>query len=131
MNPAAKREKLLWEKELLGLYVTEHPMQEYMEKLKANKVLPLKNLNMDLRNQIVSVGGLVSGIQKVITKSGEPMLFVKLEDINARTEILVFPKVLARNPGLWQEEKVLMIRGRLSDKDGNPKILCEDAIEIA
>mgnify|MGYP001572675804 CR=1 FL=1 len=131
VNPAAKREKLLWEKELLGLYVTEHPMQEYMEKLKANKVLPLKNLNMDLRNQIVSVGGLVSGIQKVITKSGEPMLFVKLEDINARTEILVFPKVLARNPGLWQEEKVLMIRGRLSDKDGNPKILCEDAIEIA
>ncbi len=129
-EPAGKRERLQWEKELLGLYVTEHPLQEYLEKLAANKALPLKNLSLDLRNQMVSVGGMVGGIQKIITKSGEPMLFVKLEDLTSRTEVLVFPKVLARNPTLWQEDKVLMIRGRLSDKDGQPKILCEEAIEI-
>ncbi|MBI2640590.1 MAG: DNA polymerase III subunit alpha, partial [Candidatus Sungbacteria bacterium] len=125
-----KRERLQWEKELLGLYVTEHPIQEYLEKLASNKVLPLKNLSLDLRNQMVSVGGMVGGVQKIITKSGEPMLFVKLEDLTARTEVLVFPKVLARNPTLWQEDKVLMIRGRLSDKDGQPKILCEEAVEV-
>lgn len=129
-EPATKRERLQWEKELLGLYVTEHPIQEYLEKLAANKALPLKNLSLDLRNQMVSVGGMVGGIQKIITKSGEPMLFVKLEDLTSRTEVLVFPKVLARNPTLWQEDKVLMIRGRLSDKDGTPKILCEEAVEI-
>lgn len=129
-EPTAKRERLQWEKELLGLYVTEHPIQEYLEKLASNKVLPLKNLSLDLRNQMVSVGGMVGGIQKIITKSGEPMLFVKLEDLTSRTEVLVFPKVLARNPTLWQEDKVLMIRGRLSDKDGQPKILCEEAVEI-
>lgn len=129
-EPAGKRERLQWEKELLGLYVTEHPIQEYLEKLAANKALPLKNLSLDLRNQMVSVGGMVGGIQKIITKSGEPMLFVKLEDLTSRTEVLVFPKVLARNPTLWQEDKVLMIRGRLSDKDGQPKILCEEAVEI-
>ncbi len=127
---ATKRERLTWEKELLGLYVTEHPLQEYAEKLKATRLTPLKDLETSLNNQMVSVGGMVNSIKKIITKSGEPMLFVKIEDLTSRTEVLVFPKVLARNPGLWQEEKVLKIRGRLSDKDGEPKILCEDAVEI-
>ena len=129
--PAAKRERLQWEKELLGLYVSEHPLQEYTEKLKANRITPLGALaEGHIHNQLVSVGGLVSSIQKIVTKSGEPMLFVKLEDLTARTEVLVFPKVLARNPALWQTEKILFIRGRLSDKDGTPKILCEEAVEI-
>lgn len=127
---ATKKDRLQWEKELLGLYVTEHPLQEYEEKIRQLHTIPLKNISSEMRNQLVSVGGLVNGIQKIITKSGEPMLFVKLEDLSARTEVLVFPKVLARNPGLWQTEKVLAIRGRVSDKDGIPKILCEDAVEI-
>jgi len=129
-EPAAKRECLSWEKELLGLYVTEHPMQEYLERLKQNRVLPLKNLTMDLRNQPVSIAGLVSAVQKIITKSGEPMLFVKMEDQTARTEVLVFTKVLAKNPTVWQQEKVLVVKGRVSDKDGITKILCEEAFEL-
>lgn len=130
-DPSTKRERLAWEKELLGLYVTEHPMQEYMEKLRANHALPLKDISPLSRDRMVAVGGIVSAVQKIITKSGEPMLFVKLEDVSARTEVLVFPKVLARNPGVWQEEKILLVRGRISDKDGVAKILCEEAVEIA
>lgn len=129
-EPAAKKEKLTWEKELLGLYVTEHPLQEYLEKLKAKRVMPLNELIPTMNNQMVSIGGMVSGIQRVTTKSGDLMLFVKMEDLTNRVEVLVFPKILARNPGLWQEERVLAVRGRLSDKDGSPKILCEDAVEI-
>lgn len=129
-EPATKREKLGWEKELLGLYVTEHPIQEYIEKLRAHRVLPLQEISLDMRNRMISIGGLVSSIQKIMTKSGEPMLFVNLEDMTARTEVLVFPKMLAQNPGLWQQEKVLIIKGRLSDKDGVPKVLCEEAVEI-
>lgn len=128
--PASKKERLTWEKELLGLYVTEHPLQEYAEKLRQNQALPLGNLTSDLRNQLVLIGGLVSSIQKITTKTGEPMLFVKMEDLTAQTEVLVFPKVLAKNPAVWQTDKVLMVRGRLSERDGAPKILCEEAIEI-
>ena len=129
-TPASKKERLTWEKELLGLYVTEHPLQEYAEKLKQNHALALNNLTGNLRNQTVAVGGLVSGIQRINTKNGDPMLFVKLEDLTSRMEVLVFPKVLAKNPNIWQEEKILLVRGRLSDKDGTMKILCEEAIEI-
>lgn len=129
-EPALKKDKLQWEKELLGLYVTEHPLQEYAEKLKLRGVLPLKNLNIDLRGQKILAGGIISGVKKIITKSGESMLFVKLEDLTGRTEVLVFPRVLSGNPNLWQEDKILMIKGRLSDKDGEPKILCEEAVEV-
>ena len=58
------------------------------------------------------------------------MLFVKMEDTTAQTEVLVFPKVLAKNPSIWQQEKVLMVKGRLSDRAGAQKILCEEAVEI-
>ena len=129
-DPAPRPERLRWEKELLGLYVTEHPIQEYAERLRENRVLPLKDLTVQYRNRTVSVGGLVSAVQKITTKSGEPMLFVKMEDTGGRTEVLVFPKILAKNPGLWQQEKVLIVRGRVSDKDGIAKILCEEAFEI-
>ncbi len=129
-DPAEKRDRLQWERELLGLYVSEHPFQDYAEKFKSKNVIALKDLTANMRNQKVFVGGLVSGIQKIVTKSGEPMLFVKLEDIAGRTEILVFPKTLAKNPAVWQEEKILLVRGRVSDKDGAPKILCEDAVEM-
>jgi DNA polymerase-3 subunit alpha len=128
--PAEKRERLAWEKELLGLYVTEHPMRDYAEKFSQKRLTPLKDLSRGLHNQLVSIGGLVNAVQKVTTKSGDPMLFVKIEDLTARTEILVFPKVLAQTAGLWREDKVLLIRGRLSDKDGVPKVLCEEAGEI-
>jgi len=129
-DPASKRERLAWEKELLGLYITEHPMEEYLGQLRANRVLPLKDLAVSVRNQEVSVAGIISGIQKTMTKSGEPMLFVTMEDTTARTEVLVFPKMLAQNPGIWQSEKVLMVRGKISDKDGITKILCDEAFEI-
>lgn len=130
-NPAAKKERLGWEKELLGLYVTEHPLTEYEEKFKQNRALPIRDLNSVKRDTMITVGGLINGIQRITTKTGEPMLFVTLEDLTARTEILVFPKTLARDPAVWQEEKIIMVRGRLSDRDGSPKILCEEAMEIA
>ena len=84
-----------------------------------------------MRNTIITVAGLVNGIQRITTKTGEPMLFVTLEDLTTRTEVLVFPKTLAQNPAVWQEEKIIMVRGRLSDRDGSIKILCEEAMEIA
>ena len=127
---AAKKERLEWEKELLGLYVTEHPLQEFVEKMKNQKVLPIKDLSLNLRGQTVSIGGMVSSVKKINTKTGEPMLFVEMEDLTDRTEVLVFPRVLARNPAVWQIQKILTVRGKVSDRDDVPKILCETAIEI-
>ncbi len=130
VEEATKRERLQWEKELLGLYVTEHPVQEYEEKMKILRVMHIKDLGSAQREQRVSIGGLVSEIKRIATKKGDPMLFVKMEDLTGRTEVLVFPKILTKNQAIWQTDKILMIKGRLSDKDGVPKVLCEEAVEI-
>ncbi|KKS38478.1 MAG: DNA polymerase III subunit alpha [Candidatus Sungbacteria bacterium RIFCSPLOWO2_12_FULL_41_11] len=128
---AGKNEMLAWEKELLGLYVTEHPLEEYKEKLQ-NRVIAVNELKNQPKDKLLSIGGLVSGIKKIITKAGSPMLFVTIEDLTGKTEVLVFPRVLEKNPAIWQEEKILLVKGRISDagRDDTIKILCEEAEEI-
>ncbi|MEK9195483.1 MAG: DNA polymerase III subunit alpha, partial [Patescibacteria group bacterium] len=124
---ALDAEKLRWEKELLGLYITQHPITAYQETFTRNNIATIKSITSSMRNQTISIGGVITGIQKINTKSGEAMLFVKLEDTTAKTEVLVFPKVLTQFPDIWKEENIIFVKGRVSDKDGIPKILCEKA----
>lgn len=128
-EPATKKERLTWEKELLGLYISEHPTSEYESILNKMSVLPSK-LSTQMIGKNVRVGGAISQIHKIITKSGKPMLFVGLEDLKTKIEVLVFPKTLERTPTLWQEGKIIIVSGRLDDKDGNLKILCEEVQEL-
>ncbi|KKS66342.1 MAG: polymerase III DnaE protein, partial [Parcubacteria group bacterium GW2011_GWC2_42_6] len=62
--------------------------------------------------------------------SGKPMLFVTLEDPRAKIECLIFPNTLERTATFWQEDKIAILGGRLDDKDGAFKLLCEDAQEL-
>jgi len=127
--PANKKDCLIWEKELLGLYVSEHPAKEYEKVIEKIANLPSK-LSAQLVGQRTKVGGVITGIKKIITKSGHPMLFVTLEDQKAKVELLVFPKTLDRTATLWQEGKVIIASGRLDDRDGNFKLLIEEVQEI-
>ncbi|HRY52498.1 MAG TPA: DNA polymerase III subunit alpha [Candidatus Portnoybacteria bacterium] len=127
--PAGKKEKLEWEKELLGLYVSEHPAKEYEKVISQRALLPSK-LTPEMVGKQVKVGGVLSHIHKIITKAGKPMLFVGLEDAKAKLEILVFPRMLERTPTFWQEGKVVIVSGRLDDKEGHFKLLCEETQEL-
>jgi DNA polymerase-3 subunit alpha len=127
--PAGKKEKLEWEKELLGLYVSEHPAKEYEKVISQRAFLPSK-LTPEMVGKQVKVGGVLSHIHKIITKAGKPMLFVGLEDAKSKLEILVFPRMLERTPTFWQEGKVVIVSGRLDDKEGHFKLLCEETQEL-
>ena len=127
--PASKKERLDWEKELLGLYISEHPIREYEKVIKKMAILPAQ-LSQQLVGKNTRVGGVISHIHKIITKAGKPMLFVGLEDDRVKIEVLVFPRMLERTPTFWQEGKVIIASGRLDDKEGNYKLLCEEAQEI-
>ena len=72
----------------------------------------------------------VSSIKKIITRKGLPMLFVKLEDLTDKVEVVVFPSVLERNPVVFQENKVVLVAGRVDQRDNTPKIICEEIEEI-
>ncbi|MFA5070645.1 MAG: DNA polymerase III subunit alpha [Patescibacteria group bacterium] len=125
-----KKLRLSWEKELLGLYISEHPLKEYQEDLK-NIVTPIRELGDSFnRRTNVKIGGIITTLQRVITRTNEPMLFVRLEDTGAAIEVLVFPKILKENPTVWQEDKIIIVEGKLSDKDGIIKMLCNKAVEF-
>ncbi len=127
--PSTKKERLAWEKELLGLYISSHPAQEYEKVIEKFATLPSK-LSSSLVGKRVKVGGAITKIHKIITRSGKPMLFVTLEDTRAKVEVLVFPRTLEQTATFWQEDKIALISGRLDDKEGNFKVLCESVQEI-
>ena len=128
-TPCSLAEKLKWEKELLGLYVSGHPLKEY-EKILEKKSLPIVKVSQDLVGKLVSIGGIISGIKKIITKTGKPMLFVNLEDETKKIEVVIFPSVIENYPTLFQENKIVLIQGRVDTRDGVPKIICNTIEEI-
>ena len=130
--PASRAEKLMWEKELLGLFISDHPLKDYQQKLDFEKgLVKIKDLPFNKNNIPVKIGGIVTKIQKVITKSGKPMVFSWIEDTSAKIEIVAFPSVLEANPEAFKENNVLVVRGRLNDRDGIPKLMCDEVRAIA
>ncbi len=127
--PASQAEKLSWEKELLGLYVSSHPLEEFQKSLE-KKALAISKINSALINRQVRIGGIISKIKKIITRTGKPMLFLSLEDLTSKIEVVVFPGVIERNPAAFRENKIVLVSGRIDDRDGVPKVICEDIEEV-
>lgn len=130
-TPATEKERLSWEKELLGLFVSSHPLNGF-QKIFEKKVTSIEKISSSgfRRNARIKIGGIISNIKKIITRTGKPMLFVNVEDLSSRMEVIVFPSIIARNPSVFQENKIVMVSGRLDSKDGIQKIICEEIEEI-
>ena len=128
-KPASEREKLQWEKELLGLYVSGHPLRNYRKALEKTAI-PLSDISPDLTGKLVKIGGVVSGIKKIITRTGKPMLFLNVEDETRGIEVVAFPAILEKNPAAFQENKIVLISGRVDNRDGVAKIIANEIEEI-
>lgn len=128
-EPATKKERLKWEKELLGLYVSDHPVAEFQDFLD-EAATPISGLSKEMVGQRIKVGGVIQKVQKILTKRHETMLFVTLEDTKGRIELLIFPKVLEKTQSAWEEERMVIAEGRLSDKDGSFKLIADEAREL-
>jgi len=127
-SPAALEKDILrWEKELLGLYITEHPLNHYLEHL-SGFVVPLSELKGRERESGVNIAGVISTVKKIITRNNQTMLFVKIEDAITNVELLVFPKLFQETADLWVVGKIVLARGRVSDKDQETKVLVNKAI---
>jgi DNA polymerase-3 subunit alpha len=132
LNPApaaSQEEKLIWEKELLGLYISEHPYNAYRPYL-INFVVPIAELKKHKGDDRLIVAGVISVIKKIITRSGESMLFVKIEDASNVVELLIFPRLYKETTDLWREGKVIIVDGKISEKDQELKILVNRVLAL-
>ncbi|MDD5547298.1 MAG: DNA polymerase III subunit alpha [Candidatus Pacebacteria bacterium] len=138
VQEASPKERLAWEKELLGLYISDHPLNSYKDKIaeqqkkhEINDIKYLNTTNGDLspikRYKIV---GMVAKIHKIVTKMGQPMAFVVIEDFTDNLEIIVFSDVMEKTQSLWQEGKIALISGRMSFRNNELKMICEKAVEL-
>ncbi len=129
-TPASKADTLRWEKELIGLYVSDHPLSEYTARLKLEKPTSIRELR-PIPGQVVRIAGLVVSNHKIITKTGKPMLFSTVEDLTSKLEVVVFPSVLEKTQHAWAPNTVLILTGKIDNRDGNMKLLCDTAKPIA
>ena len=113
----------------MGLYITEHPYTDFKQLL-ANIVVPISQASSYLSSARVNMAGIITKVKKIITRSNESMLFVKIEDTSGGLEILVFPRLLKNTADIWEEGKAVFAQGKLSDKDQEIKLLANQALEL-
>ncbi|MDB5178773.1 MAG: dnaE [Patescibacteria group bacterium] len=131
-HPASSREQLAWEKDLLGLYISHHPLDEYAGYL-ADTCQPIMAITPEADGKIVKVGGLITTVRKITTKKGDIMAFVGIEDKTGPTELIVFPKAFEKSPEVYEPDNIIMVSGKISARDregrltGEPKIMADNA----
>jgi DNA polymerase III subunit alpha len=122
----AKSDRLAWEKELLGLYVSEHPWKQWDAALRG-MIMPLAEALTRQEGAAVIVGGVIETVKNIQTKSNETMAFVKLTDTSGGTEVIVFPSVYKLGSAMWTADRPIVVEGKISMKDGVPKIIANRA----
>jgi len=121
-----KPELLRLEKETLGLYVSEHPLSSIRAELRAKTDATLAELERRRDGEIVTVGGIVSDVKHLTTKKGEPMVFMRLDDVTGGAEIVVFNSTYAAASDLCVPDRILIVKGRVDHKEGETKLLAQD-----
>ncbi|HET7827461.1 MAG TPA: DNA polymerase III subunit alpha [Candidatus Saccharimonadales bacterium] len=115
-----------WERELLGIYLSRHPLADHEATL-ARLAKPIDSLDHSLDGRVVNTGGSITEIREITTKNGAKMAFVKLTDLRSETELIVFPKLYAKDSAVWQVDNVIVARGKVDFSRGELKILVEQA----
>lgn len=128
-----KEEQLLWEKQLLGFYLTDHPLKKILPKLESlvsAKIGDIFELTESSGKKIL-IGGIVANVKKTYTKvSNSEMAFVRIEDDTGALEIVVFPKVYERLRSTFLTDQIILVLGRLDFREDRAYLLAEDAEEI-
>lgn len=114
------KERLMWERELMGLYISSHPLDAYATYLD-EQTQPLTQLVPAYDSKVMTIGGLVSSVRTIITKSGTKMAFVALEDKHGEGEVIVFPNLFEQVGAKLVQDAVIQVTGKNSarDRDGS------------
>ncbi len=122
---------LAWEKELLNLYLSAHPLAHVARLLGKRVTASTGRLNEEWAGQEVTMGGRITGIRRITTKRrGELMAYVQLEDMQGAIEVIVFPKAYAATAEHWREEAVVLVKGTLKLRDEEMQLVADSVEEF-
>ncbi|HSL63513.1 MAG TPA: DNA polymerase III subunit alpha [Gaiellaceae bacterium] len=122
-----KGELLRMEKEVLGLYVSEHPLHAIRDQLRRKTDAAMNELERRRDGEWVTVAGIVSAVKQLTTKKGEPMVFLRVDDVTGGAEVVVFNSVYAESRHLCTTDQILVIKGRVDHKqEGETKLIAQE-----
>jgi DNA polymerase-3 subunit alpha len=124
-EPLSMREQLVWEKELLGVYISGHPLDSYQEKINGNGVTIQKIIEQGRDNQEIVLACHIDDVRVIITKKNQQMAFVKISDHTSAMEIVVFPDLYAEVRKLCQAGALVALRGKISLRNGEKSIIVD------
>ena len=127
---ATQAEKLLWEKELLGLYISGHPLDRLRDKLEKRDI-NIKKIKKDMGNGLpVTIAGIIETVRPVITKNNDRMAFLKISDLSGTIEAVAFPSIFKASIDILVPEKCIAFSGKVSNRNGEKSIIIEAVKEI-
>lgn len=115
-----EKERLMWERELMGLYISAHPLDNFATFLE-EQTIPLVSLTQNNDNQKATVGGIITTVRSIVTKSGSKMAFIGIEDKTGESEVIIFPDLYAQMGAKLVQDAVVLVSGKVNakDRDGN------------
>lgn len=126
-TPEEKKEQLAWEKELLGMYVSTHPVAQALEGVDASGTTSLGALTEEHIGKKLDFIGMLTGTRRIMTKKGDSMLVGVLEDLESSVEVVAFPKVLAKHGDLLKDDAVLRVTAKVDNRRDSLQLMIEAA----
>ncbi len=118
------KEKLTWERELMGVYLSEHPFTSFAREIGSEATL-CGQIDAELAGQTVMVAGIVASVHQLFTRDRRPFVSAVLEDLDGRIEVMVWPKVYASARDLWHEGNILLVEGKVRLRDDRVQLNCD------
>ena len=115
-----EKEMLLWERDLMGLYLSAHPLDKY-DTYFEEQTHPMSLVTAENDGKMVTIGGIITAVRTILTKKGDKMAFIKMENKSSEIEFIVFPSVFAEHGAKLVVDNVVRVKGRVNarDKEGN------------
>lgn len=126
-EPATQEQKLTWERELLGLYISGHPLDKFEKKLSKRETNIAKTKETAKEGMTVVVGGLIEEVKEINTKKGDVMVFIKIADKSDSIEAVAFPRTLAEFKSILRAEQCVAVKGKISHRNGAISMIIEKA----
>jgi DNA polymerase III subunit alpha len=126
----SRKQLLAWEKELIGVYISKHPLTYVNDLLKERVTHQTIQITEELDRQKVVVGGTITDARRITTKKGDTMCIVQLEDMTGSIGVTVFPRIYEDTAEFWAEDTVVIVSGEVQVRRDEPGILCNDVEQL-
>jgi len=119
------KEKLGWERELMGVYLSEHPFSSVASKMTSENTILCGQIDAELAGQTVVIAGMLASVRYLFTRDKRPFASAVLEDLDGRIEVMVWPKVYADTREQWEEGNILLVEGKVRLRDERVQLSCD------